>query len=116
MRLIITRLSSKVCVVMTVFLANRLREPRTMSNAVGIIDEPVAPGATDNLDINIHSKSLVDFISDTSTPITVGIQGEWGSGKTSLINSIHHSFDSHGDITNLINSWEYSYCLLRKAL
>ena len=33
-----------------------------MSKAVGIIDEPVAPGATDNLDINIHSKSLIDFI------------------------------------------------------
>ena len=80
-----------------------------MSKAVGIIDEPVAPGATDNLDINIHSKSLIDFISDTSTPITVGIQGEWGSGKTSLINSIHHSFDSHGDIKQIwINSWEYS--------
>ena len=80
-----------------------------MTKAVGIIDEPVAPGATDNLDINIHSKSLIDFISDTSTPITVGIQGEWGSGKTSLINSIHHSFDSHGDFKQIwINSWEYS--------
>ena len=65
-----------------------------MTISIGIIDEPVAPGATDNLDINIHSKSLIDFITDTSTPITVGIQGEWGSGKTSLINSIHHAFES----------------------
>ena len=54
-----------------------------MSKTIGIIDEPVKPGAQDNLDINIHSKSLIDFISETSTPITVGIQGEWGSGKTS---------------------------------
>ena len=80
-----------------------------MPRSIGIIDEPVAPGATDNLDINIHSKSLIDFITDTSTPITVGIQGEWGSGKTSLINSIHHAFDSQDTIKQIwINSWEYS--------
>jgi hypothetical protein len=80
-----------------------------MTISIGIIDEPVAPGATDNLDINIHSKSLIDFITDTSTPITVGIQGEWGSGKTSLINSIHHAFDSNAAVKQIwINSWEYS--------
>jgi hypothetical protein len=80
-----------------------------MTISIGIIDEPVAPGATDNLDINIHSKSLIDFITDTSTPITVGIQGEWGSGKTSLINSIHHAFESQDTVKQIwINSWEYS--------
>ena len=52
-----------------------------MTISIGIIDEPVAPGATDNLDINIHSKSLIDFITDTSTPITVGIQGEWAAAR-----------------------------------
>ena len=80
-----------------------------MSLSVGIIDEPVAPGATDNLDINIHTKSLIDFIGFTGTPITVGIQGEWGSGKTSLINSIHHHFQSQETVKQIwINSWEYS--------
>ena len=69
-----------------------------MAQSIGIIDEPVAPGATDNLDINIHSKSLIDFITNTNTPITVGIQGEWGSGKTSLINSIYHAFDSDATV------------------
>jgi hypothetical protein len=29
-----------------------------MSISVGIIDEPVKPGAADNLDINIHSEAL----------------------------------------------------------
>ena len=74
-----------------------------------MIDEPVAPGATDNLDINIHSRSLIKFIQQTNTPITVGIQGEWGSGKTSLINSIYHEFSSDPAIKQIwINSWEYS--------
>ena len=46
-----------------------------MSQIIGVIDEPVAPGSTDNLDIKIHSKSLIDFVQQTNTPITVGIQG-----------------------------------------
>ena len=51
-----------------------------IQKAVGIKDEPVVPGGSDNLDLTIHTKSLIRFINDTSTPITIGIQGEWGSG------------------------------------
>ena len=77
-----------------------------MEKIVGIIDEPVAPGSADNLDISVHTESLIDFITATSTPITVGIQGEWGSGKTSLINSIHHAFDAQQNVKQIwINSW-----------
>ena len=54
-----------------------------MSNLIGIVDEPVQPGKSDNLDINIHSKALIKYVAETTTPITIGIQGEWGSGKTS---------------------------------
>ena len=80
-----------------------------MSMSVGIIDEPEAPGETDNRDINIHSEALIDFIANSNTPITVGIQGEWGSGKTSLINSIHHVFEDRQEVKQIwINSWEYS--------
>ena len=80
-----------------------------MPMTIGVIDEPVAPGATDNLDINIHSRSLIKFIQQTNTPITVGIQGEWGSGKTSLINSIYHEFERDPTFKQIwINSWEYS--------
>lgn len=80
-----------------------------MTASIGVIDEPVAPGATDNLGISTHSRSLIKFIESTNTPITVGIQGEWGSGKTSLINSIHHAFEPDEKIKQIwINSWEYS--------
>ena len=80
-----------------------------MTSSIGIVDEPVRPGATDNLDISIHSKSLVDFVTNTGTPLTVGIQGEWGSGKTSLINTIHFAFEKQDTVKQIwINSWEYS--------
>ena len=78
-------------------------------NIIGIIDEPVAPGSNDNLDIDIHADSLIKFIDNTNTPITIGIQGEWGSGKTSLLNSIFHSFENNEQCKQIwINSWEYS--------
>ena len=80
-----------------------------MDEMIGVIDEPVAPGAEDNLDIKIHSESLINFIRHSNTPITVGIQGEWGSGKTSLLNSIHHAYSSEPCFRQIwINSWEYS--------
>ena len=80
-----------------------------MEKIIGVIDEPVPPGEDDNLGIEIHSKSLIEFIQETETPITVGIQGEWGSGKTSLLNSIHHAFAEQPTFKQIwINSWEYS--------
>ena len=81
-----------------------------MEKIIGVIDEPVRPGEDDNLGIEIHSKSLIEFIQETKTPITVGIQGEWGSGKTSLLNSIHYTFETEQPTFKQIwiNSWEYS--------
>ena len=72
-----------------------------MERIIGIIDEPVQPGKTDNLDINIHSKALIKYVAKTTTPVTIGIQGQWGSGKTSLINSIYHRFDSEETVKQI---------------
>ena len=82
-----------------------------MGNKIGVIDEPAPGGGDDDLDIGIHSKSLIEFIQKTETPITVGIQGVWGSGKTSLLYSIYHTFETEQPTTFKqiwINSWEYS--------
>jgi len=80
-----------------------------MAKLTGIIDEPVSSGGQDHLDISVHTKSLIRFIRETNTPITIGIQGEWGSGKTSLLNSIYHDFSSNQECKQIwINSWEYS--------
>ena len=32
-----------------------------MNKTVGIIDEPVPPGSHDNLGIDVHTESLIDF-------------------------------------------------------
>ena len=77
---------------------------------IGIVDEPNPKGSEDTLDIYRHADALTSFIKNTSTPMTIGVQGEWGSGKTSLLNSIFHSLDKEGGkyLQIWINSWEHS--------
>ena len=94
---------------------------------VGIVDQALEVGGSDDLDISAYHEALVDFIKKTDTPMTIGVQGEWGSGKTSLLNQIwsklEESNQEHQDDENYlqiwVNSWEHSLlcspeeCLLK---
>lgn len=94
---------------------------------VGIVDQALEVGGSDHLDISSYHEALVDFIKKTDTPMTIGVQGEWGSGKTSLLNQIwsklYDSNSEHSDDENYlqiwVNSWEHSLlctpeeCLLK---
>ena len=57
-----------------------------------------------------YVQGLVRFISHAATPITIALQGEWGSGKTSLINILYNELcaDDKKFIGITINTWEYS--------
>ena len=94
---------------------------------VGIVDKALEIGGSDDLDISAYHEALVDFIKKTDTPMTIGVQGEWGSGKTSLLNQIWSKLEEfnqeHDDDENFlqiwVNSWEHSLlcspeeCLLK---
>jgi hypothetical protein len=83
---------------------------------VGIVDEALAKGGEDALKISSYKDALVEFVKRTDTPMTIGVQGEWGSGKTSLLNQIWNDLDqfnkdddSIDDFKQIwINSWEHS--------
>ena len=72
----------------------------------------------DQLGTGQYAKSLADFIIQCQTPLTIGVQGEWGSGKTSLLNMIREDIgeaSAKGKLkgTDLyrpiwINTWEHS--------
>ena len=61
----------------------------------GIVDEALETERKqqDSLDLNKYTKALLDFIEKTNTPMTIGVQGEWGSGKTSLLNQIWNGLE-----------------------
>jgi len=60
-----------------------------MSNKqTGIVDIPITTSEEDRLNMRSFEQALSNFIRYTNTPMTIAIQGEWGSGKTSLMNRL----------------------------
>lgn len=54
---------------------------------------------------------LIKFIENSSAPITIALQGEWGSGKTSMMNRLERALCSAENAPFIgvnINTWEYS--------
>ena len=51
-----------------------------------IIDVPRRHDQDDLFGIKVYQDALIDYVKYTDTPITIALQGEWGSGKTSLMN------------------------------
>lgn len=86
-------------------------------SASSIVDVPKTAKQEDLFGISRYEKGLIQFIRNADTPITIAIQGEWGSGKTSLMNSLQYSLC--GDELNVkhhdkefygiwVNTWQYS--------
>lgn len=70
-------------------------------------DIPVPKIENDLFDVKIYVDSLAQFISECDTPMTIAIQGDWGSGKTSMMNMIRENL---GDrvLTAWFNTWQFS--------
>lgn len=76
-----------------------------------IVDKPKESQQSDLLEIERYTDGLIKFIQSAATPITIGVQGEWGSGKTSLLNTIREELCDRAGANNFgiwINTWEYS--------
>ena len=76
-----------------------------------IIDVPRKHTQDDLFGIQVYQNALIKYIKLTDTPITIALQGEWGSGKTSLMNLLRYNLC---DVDNApyypiwINTWQYS--------
>lgn len=58
-----------------------------------------------------YVNGLIRFIEHSSTPITIALQGEWGSGKTSMMTRLERALCTYPDAPFIgvnINTWEYS--------
>ena len=76
-----------------------------------IIDTPRQHTEADLFGIEKYQNALADFIKKANTPLTIALQGEWGSGKTSLMNVLQHQLCEEPDsplISVWINKWHQS--------
>lgn len=76
-----------------------------------IIDVPRIQGQDDLFGIERYQDALCEFIKMADTPMTIALQGEWGSGKTSLMNTLRFALcDDHGApfYGIWLNTWQHS--------
>lgn len=79
-----------------------------MTISTSITDQPIQEKEQERLGIDNYAGAMADFIDGCATPLTIGIQGEWGSGKTSLMYMIKEDMDAKAIATSWVNTWEFS--------
>lgn len=65
----------------------------------------------DLLGFKVHADLLINVINDESIlPITIGVFGDWGSGKSSILQMVKEEFDKEDDKDSLciyFNGWTF---------
>ncbi len=70
-----------------------------------------SPTTEDGLGFDDYADILLELIGnfDVRSPLTIGIHGRWGSGKTSLMRMVEAKFgDDEGVKTIWFNAWAYA--------
>lgn len=77
---------------------------------LGLKDVPITNNEEEALGLGTYASVLSKFIQRCDTPITIALQGDWGSGKTSLMNLIKESLDGSSQKYETIwfNTWQYA--------
>ncbi|MBN1452059.1 MAG: hypothetical protein JW963_13670 [Anaerolineales bacterium] len=65
------------------------------------------PTDKDALDFTPYVKTLVDVCKSASTPLTIGVFGTWGSGKTSLMRMVQKGLQKENDTIAWFDAWKY---------
>lgn len=79
-----------------------------MNKISSVKDSPIQNINEDSLQISKYALSLSKFIEISDTPITIGLQGEWGTGKTSLMSLIKELLNESSIASSWVNTWEFS--------
>lgn len=89
------------------------------SQSLGVTDIPVSweNDSEDLLNVHSYLQGLEDFIRKCPTPLSIAIQGGWGTGKTSVLNYLQRRLDRDHQIqTVYFNTWQYSQFDMSKNL
>ncbi len=75
----------------------------------GVTDNPVGPGEQDFLGARLIADSLTRFLTNENTrpPLTLAITGEWGSGKSSVMNYLSGNLKRKGLKPVWFNAWHH---------
>lgn len=93
-----------------------------MKTSIALQDKPLGEAAhhqnikeLDTLGLSQYVDALSQFIQKCGTPMTIAVQGDWGTGKTSLMRLIQSKLDD--DIETIwFNTWQYSQFSMGESL
>ena len=86
-----------------------------MEKSVGYPDRPVEKITDDLFSVEVYVNALCSFIKSCETPMTISIQGDWGSGKTSMMNMMKANLQ--GVVWPIwFNTWQFSQFEMGNAL
>ena len=71
---------------------------------IHILDD--LPTDTDSLDFKPYVETLIDVCKSASTPLTIGVFGTWGSGKTSLMRMVKNGLPETYTVA-WFDAWKY---------
>ena len=78
----------------------------------GLTDAPIDTIDQESLGLLDHVEALSEFIVCCQTPITIAIQGDWGTGKTSMMNMVRKRMEvpQNGKRieTRWFNTWQFA--------
>lgn len=79
-------------------------------NQYGITDVPTAIKGKDVFSVKSYINGLEEFILNCPTPMSIALQGDWGTGKTTFLKTIQEDFKEKSDKIKTIyfNTWAYS--------
>ena len=85
----------------------------TQTKYVGLKDQPIEDANQESLGLGEYAEVLTEFIQRCDTPLTIALQGDWGSGKTSLLTLIKNALDAESlennrFMTVWFNTWQYA--------
>ena len=88
----------------------------TSSNYVGYSDMPkVDLKEEDKFGLENYVKALKSFIIECQPPLTIAIQGSWGTGKTSFMNFVEKEIEN--EVLYLsFSTWQYSLLNMQDML
>ena len=88
---------------------------------MGLKDQPIESIEEEALGLGEYAEVLTEFIQKCDTPLTIALQGDWGSGKTSLMTLLKNALDKDSVegqpyLTVWFNTWQYAQFNMSETL
>ncbi len=99
-------------ILVSLFVVQRRGQPEPAGETVADLlasDRPLVAGDPDPLNLNNISSGLARFIANRNTdpPLTIAVTGEWGTGKSSLMNLLYHDLKQRHFQPVWFNAWHH---------